>query len=728
MRKISKLSSLTLATLLAISTLMVLAPISVKASPTTVEVINPLDGTHDFNFTSDTTNVGYEIVIDVTVVGVTDLQLWSVHLTWDESLLDFVSISLPDDHVFAPIDSAKGVPPPMGRSMQQPSPLIGSGSVEWGCTYVNDPFWTFNGTGRLCQVKLRIEKAVSQAGPTEVSCELGLGTIVTETYILNSLGSDITVNQGDLITGNYRYSWVAPSYYPTLYIKPAISKPAKIGDIVPLQIWVKDVHQGWEIIGFQFSLMWDTKFIEPASPYYMNGTFLGGFQYFPGGVLYFADINEHSRPMPLTPVPDDYNFSMFGAILMPDSLTEPISVADETVGTGNGFSTLFYLDYPPVDVDSETIVANGTHVFVRDTDYTMDYTTGTITFVTAPAINANITATYDGMMPVPYHSPFPHTSPGDGLLMTVYFKAIYETISPIEEWTWIEFIQFKVDEDTYALNQLLMVLPVDTVDCHYRAPQKILGLGMDLYTQYDYPYGGQGPDMPSDMFGPQQLVDLFVNVTYNDYPVQQKLVGFEIRHGDLVFWREDTTDENGVAHVSFRLPWPCVDPETEIFGKWYVWATVEVAEEVASDTLGFWVEWPVWVLSIEPKGTEPIQFVQRKTGGDTLLFTMVFLTHSMQKIPVTLTTTVYDELGFFIGSDSLTVDVGWDEYNYYNYSICEEPPFIVYWWDISIPMPTNAVIGKGIVFGNAFNMFPWLGGTPYCPEVTNTIDFYIVKP
>jgi len=627
---------------------MVLAPMSVKASPTTVEVINPLNGTHDFNFTSDTTNVGDQFDVDIMVFGTSDMDLqnWQVKVTWDASMLSFVSIWLPDNHVFAPIDKSLGVPPPLGRSMSTPAPLVDPDAVTWGCTYINDPYWTFNGTGILCKVKLQITKDVSQGGPTEIHCTLGLGKIVDETFILNHLGSDITVNQGDLITGTFRYSWVMPSYYPTLYIKPAISKPAKIGDIVPLQIWVKNVHQGWEIIGFQFSLMWDTKFIEPASPYYTNGTFLEGFQYFPGGVMYAADINTHSRPMPLTPIPDDYNYSMFGLIMLPDS-------------------------------------------------------------------------------PIPYHTPFPHTSP-DGLLMTVYFKAIYETISPVEDWTWIEFIDFKVDEDTYALNQYINTVPASAEDCHYRAPMKILGLAIDLYTQYDPPYGGQGPDMPSDMFGPQQLVDLFALVTYNEYPVQQKLVGFEVRHGDYVFWREAATDEKGIAHVSFRLPWPCEDPVAEIFGKWIVIATVEVAEQVKNDTLGFWVWWKVEVLSVEPKQTE---FVQRKTGGDDLLFTLEYATYSMQTINVTLTTTVYDELGFFIGSDYLTTTVGWGEYKYYDYLACETPPLKTYDpWDITIPLPTNAVVGKGTVFGNAFDKFPWLGGTPYCPEVTNTIDFYIAKP
>jgi len=90
---------------------------------------------------------------------------------------------------------------------------------------------------------------------------------------------------------------------------------------------------------------------------------------------------------------------------------------------------------------------------------------------------------------------------------------------------------------------------------------------------------------------------------------------------------------------------------------------------------------------------------------------------------------VHDELGFFIGSAYLDTTVGWDEYMYYDFGICEEPPL---WgpeiWEPSVPLPSNAVVGKGCVYANAFDKFPWIGGTPYCPEVTNTIDFYISPP
>jgi len=330
-----------------------------------------------------------------------------------------------------------------------------------------------------------------------------------------------------------------------------------------------------------------------------------------------------------------------------------------------------------------------------------------------------------------YHAPYPHTSPG--FLGTFYFQAdpTFSTIAPAEFWSSIDFIP----EDVLVLNHYNMNIGFSSLtSAQYRAPQKVLGLSIDVYTQYPYPYGGQGGNMTSDSFGPQQQVELFAYVTYNEFPVQQKLVGFEIFHQGVnnayFIFREGTTDSDGIAHISFRLPWPCLDPVHDIFGWWYVNATVEVAEQVVVDQLRFWVWWPVQVISIEPKFTT---IKQNKYQGqeDTMNFTMQIITYHLEPQDLLLTGTVYDELGFFIGGNYRGVTIGW------------LPPIMPVYppdmmpgdptpgtdsWDFGVPLITNAVVGKGIVYGNAFNNWPWLGGVPYCPEVSNTIDFYITKP
>jgi hypothetical protein len=326
-----------------------------------------------------------------------------------------------------------------------------------------------------------------------------------------------------------------------------------------------------------------------------------------------------------------------------------------------------------------------------------------------------------------WHEPFPE---GEGLLVSLHFTAIFETISPEEAWTDLSFTYLEANNYTnvddiypYALNQHMGDVPITLPSCiggNYRAPVRVLGLMLDLYSQYPKPYGGQGFNMSSDCFAPQAQVELYALVTYNEGPIQQKLVAFEVRHGEFYVYREGTTNDIGIAHVSVRIPWPCVDPEGRVLGEWIARATVEVAERVANDTMPFKVDWTVEVTSIEPKSTT---FFKRKPlESDPFEFIMEFRTCHMQLVPVYLTVTVYDELGFVVGYDVYYIaEFGWGEYNHY----CE---YYADTWEITIPMPSHAVIGKGTVYGNAYNELPWNYGTPYCPEKTNTIDFYIKLP
>jgi hypothetical protein len=407
---------------------------------------------------------------------------------------------------------------------------------------------------------------------------------------------------------------------------------------------VENVKAGWEITTFQFSIMWNTTLITYAGPF-TPGTFLEKFNY-GDGVIYASDENTHLRVLPLSPIPDDYNYSIVGELLLPDML-------------------------PPW---------NGT-----------------------------------------YHAPYPQ-SVGAELLGTFYFEAIYSTISPEELWTTIDFIT----EDVLVLNHYNTEIPYESLTgADYRCPMTVTGLSIDVYTQYVYPYGGQGGNQTSDSFGPQQEVCLNASVTYNDYPVQQKLVGFEIWHAGATqtyhFAREGTTDADGIAHMCFRLPWPCNDPVNEIFGWWYVNATVEVAEDVVVDNLKFWVWWPVEVVSIEPKFTSVIQSKQ----GTEMCFEMVYRRYDAQELPVLLTATVYDELGFFIGSAYTFTTVSNDPVVY---DMDGDPIPKDYLWEFCILIPSNAVVGKCTIYGNAFTDWPWLGGVPYCPEVSNLIDFFIAAP
>ena len=126
------------------------------------------------------------------------------------------------------------------------------------------------------------------------------------------------------------------------------------------------------------------------------------------------------------------------------------------------------------------------------------------------------------------------------------------------------------------------------------------GRSLDLYTQNR----GIGPDSPGGIFVINQEVHLFSYVTYNGYPVQQKLVGFEVFNpaNETVLFRTAVTNENGLANMSFRIPFI-----NGSIGTWRAISVVEIAEEVVWDTISF------EVLSELPVGGYSIRIPTRNT-------------------------------------------------------------------------------------------------------------------
>jgi hypothetical protein len=78
------------------------------------------------------------------------------------------------------------------------------------------------------------------------------------------------------------------------------------------------------------------------------------------------------------------------ATLTGKSLT---TVTAEAVGTGNGVQTAFTLASSPILSKAETVYLAGV-AKTRDTDYTIDFDTGGITFTSAPASSSAVTANY----------------------------------------------------------------------------------------------------------------------------------------------------------------------------------------------------------------------------------------------------------------------------------------------------------------------------------------------
>jgi hypothetical protein len=103
---------------------------------------------------------------------------------------------------------------------------------------------------------------------------------------------------------------------------------------------------------------------------------------------------------------------------------------------------------------------------------------------------------------------------------------------------------------------------------------------LDLFTQR----GGVGPSEPDGVFYEGEMVELYSNVTYNSWPEQQKLVAFQAIEpiGSTVLMLYSTTDQNGLAKVSFRIP-----RLPDSYGLWTAVSVADVACETVWDIIQF---------------------------------------------------------------------------------------------------------------------------------------------
>ncbi|MEM2779873.1 MAG: cohesin domain-containing protein [Candidatus Bathyarchaeia archaeon] len=298
---------------------------------------------------------------------------------------------------------------------------------------------------------------------------------------------------------------------------------------------------------------------------------------------------------------------------------------------------------------------------------------------------------------------------GNGVLFTVKFRAIYQEEFPWEGSCVLDIS--KLDGRGYGVDVDNKYIEFDPEkDGFYLIRGYTLGRQIDVFTEHPAPYGGQGPNEPSDMFGPQEEVTLYALVQYNLDPVQYKLVYFYIVSptGKYVFERSAFSNETGIATVSFRIPWPCAN-YSEVLGIWNVTATVEIAEETVIDTLQFKVWWPIQITKITMPRTE-------WKKGETMEITVEYGSYAMQPVSGIISVMVYDNLGVPIGRATANVTIGgasWCEFKKANVTV-------------QIPIPKWAFVGPGVVYANCFSDLPWNGGAPLCPEVSK--DITIVKP
>lgn len=298
---------------------------------------------------------------------------------------------------------------------------------------------------------------------------------------------------------------------------------------------------------------------------------------------------------------------------------------------------------------------------------------------------------------------------GSGIVATITFQGIYA-----QEFPWVGTCDLDLWDIKLSDERAMPIPQNPEVDGKYTIKGYVLGRQIDVFTQYPDGFNGKGPHEPSDAFAPQDLVCLTAYVTYNLDPVQNKLVSFEIHspNDDHIIYLSAITNSTGYAKVCWRIPWPCPEwPEEEIFGIWKVYATVDIANQVVTDTLEFRVGWLVELISVE-------SLYDSYLKGDHTRWKITFKTISAQQRNVTFTLLLQDELLVPIGRIVI------NDYTVGGAPLLGEKLYEVMM--VCIEIPKWAYIGEATAHVNAYNKLPSLGGHAYCPEVTTTVR--IVRP
>jgi hypothetical protein len=302
-----------------------------------------------------------------------------------------------------------------------------------------------------------------------------------------------------------------------------------------------------------------------------------------------------------------------------------------------------------------------------------------------------------------WNAPFPNSAAYDSTICIITFKVVYQSFGeqPMTSELGIfdEAIVGLVDPLAVPDQDIIYLLLNPAHNGTYTITTDWPGRVLDIYTQYPAPYGGQGWNMPSDMFWPQKQVELYANVTYNYWPVQQKDVAFEIRDNQGNLWDilVARTDVNGVAHASFRIPWPCDHPET-LFGVWTVTSSVDIACIVVNDTMHFHFDYMVELFSVT---TDKFEY----NHCDFVKVTITYGSHAQQTYPVVLYVVIKDNLNVPIGYAFISTTVGGAIYCQYK----------TWTKTVSIHIPKFAAAGIAGVYVTAYNKLPTLGGTAWCP-------------
>jgi hypothetical protein len=234
---------------------------------------------------------------------------------------------------------------------------------------------------------------------------------------------------------------------------------------------------------------------------------------------------------------------------------------------------------------------------------------------------------------------------------------------------------------------------------------------IDLFTQ-KAPFDGRGPIETSDMYGPQETVELYASVTVNDALASGKLVTFETTgptgtSKEIRFYLEAETNTSGVAKTQFTLQ---IINQTDVFGTWIVIASVDVNGTTYSDRLTFKVGWI-------------IEFVSIRTLDENLSDREYFGKNGYVGVEIAVRNNAWVEKNATIEATLFDVaHVPIDIIEIQNFTV---PPNGKTWYIYNrLSIKSYALVTNATIVAVALDS----KGTAYCPEISTTFWVTILNP
>lgn len=244
---------------------------------------------------------------------------------------------------------------------------------------------------------------------------------------------------------------------------------------------------------------------------------------------------------------------------------------------------------------------------------------------------------------------------------------------------------------------------------------------IDVFTETPRAYGyfaytiGLGPNQTADAYQIDENVTLFAYVVHNEWPLQDRLVAWEVwdADGNNVLGRTTLTNASGIATITFRIRTVCGNRE-DAWGKWKVLAKTTVAKKPINDTLYFDCGDYIDLISVVTES----EWAVGDPEGEHMNFTITLINIAQNPRNVTIVVTVYDDLGVPIGKIYLVTTIPGGVF-------CD--PYVDVIFMECLVIPKWAYVGpNAMVYVSAFTDWPYLCGVPYCEEVST--GFSIVIP